>query len=82
MKAQRSLLGVKKRRRRGGGKIFLSGNLMSCPELYLKVKSDKRNYFLREDFLDLDFFSELFRSFLDFSFRREISRAVQNSVLK
>jgi len=45
VKAQQPLLGVKKRRSRGGGgggggvgKIFSSGNLMSCPELYSKVK--------------------------------------------
>ena len=58
--------------------LFSSGNLESCPELYLNVKSENKNLFFREDFLDLDFF----RSFLDFSFRREISRAVQNSVPK
>ena len=42
VKAQQPLLGVKKR---GGGKIFSSGNLMSCPELYSNVKSDKKCFF-------------------------------------
>ena len=52
VKAQQPLLGVKKRRSRGegggGAKIFSSGNLMSCPELYSQVKSDNKFVFLQE----------------------------------
>ena len=88
MKAQQPLLGVKKRRRRGrggggggGAKIFSSGNLMSCPELYSQVKSDNKFIFLAGILgARSQFFKGLFSDF--FYFRREISRAVQNSVLK
>ena len=80
MKAQRPLLGVKNGGG-GGGKIFSSGNLMSCPELYSQVKSDN-NFFCLAGILGAR--SQLCKGlFSDFFYlRREISIAVQNCIQK
>ena len=73
MKAQQPLLGVKKRRRGRRGrskKIFSSGNLMSCPELYSQVKSDNKLFFLAGILgARSQFFKGLFSDFFLFSSR-------------